>query len=99
VEIRDVQVPVQMQRAMAKQAEAERERRAKIIAAEGELQASQKLGEAAAIISASPGALQLRQLQTMVEISAENSSTVIFPIPIQLLDALEAIGGKRSRSE
>ena len=99
VEIRDVQVPVQMQRAMAKQAEAERERRAKIIAAEGELQASQKLGEAAAIISASPGALQLRQLQTMVEISAENSSTVIFPIPIQLLDALEAIGGKRGRKE
>lgn len=98
VEIRDVQVPVQMQRAMAKQAEAERERRAKIIAAEGELQASQKLGEAAAVISASPGALQLRQLQTMVEISAENSSTVIFPIPIQLLDALETLaqgGGSR----
>ena len=99
VEIRDVQVPVQMQRAMAKQAEAERERRAKIIAAEGELQASQKLGEAAAIISASPGALQLRQLQTMVEISAENSSTVIFPIPIQLLDALDAIAGGRARKE
>ncbi len=99
VEIRDVQVPVQMQRAMAKQAEAERERRAKIIAAEGELQASQKLGEAAAIISASPGALQLRQLQTMVEISAENSSTVIFPIPIQLLDALETLANGRSRRE
>lgn len=99
VEIRDVQVPVQMQRAMAKQAEAERERRAKIIAAEGELQASQKLGEAAAIISASPGALQLRQLQTMVEISAENSSTVIFPIPIQLLDALETLAHGGSRRE
>ncbi len=99
VEIRDVQVPVQMQRAMAKQAEAERERRAKIIAAEGELQASQKLGEAAAIISASPGALQLRQLQTMVEISAENSSTVIFPIPIQLLDALETLAHGASRHE
>ena len=99
VEIRDVQVPVQMQRAMAKQAEAERERRAKIIAAEGELQASQKLGEAAAIISASPGALQLRQLQTMVEISAENSSTVIFPIPIQLLDALETLAGGGQRRE
>jgi regulator of protease activity HflC (stomatin/prohibitin superfamily) len=99
VEIRDVQVPVQMQRAMAKQAEAERERRAKIIAAEGELQASQKLGEAAAIISASPGALQLRQLQTMVEISAENSSTVIFPIPIQLLDALETLAGGGNRRE
>jgi regulator of protease activity HflC (stomatin/prohibitin superfamily) len=99
VEIRDVQVPVQMQRAMAKQAEAERERRAKIIAAEGELQASQKLGEAAAIISASPGALQLRQLQTMVEISAENSSTVIFPIPIQLLDALETLAHGQTRRE
>ena len=99
VEIRDVQVPVQMQRAMAKQAEAERERRAKIIAAEGELQASQKLGEAAAIISASPGALQLRQLQTLVEISAENSSTVIFPIPIQLLDALETLAGGGTRRE
>jgi regulator of protease activity HflC (stomatin/prohibitin superfamily) len=99
VEIRDVQVPEQMQRAMAKQAEAERERRAKIIAAEGELQASQKLGEAAAIISASPGALQLRQLQTMVEISAENSSTVIFPIPIQLLDALETLAHGSSRRE
>jgi regulator of protease activity HflC (stomatin/prohibitin superfamily) len=99
VEIRDVQVPEQMQRAMAKQAEAERERRAKIIAAEGELQASQKLGEAAAVISASPGALQLRQLQTMVEISAENSSTVIFPIPIQLLDALETLAHGASRRE
>ena len=99
VEIRDVQVPLQMQRAMAKQAEAERERRAKIIAAEGELQASQKLAEAAAIISASPGALQLRQLQTMVEISAENSSTVIFPIPIQLLDALETLAHGSSRRE
>jgi regulator of protease activity HflC (stomatin/prohibitin superfamily) len=99
VEIRDVQVPEQMQRAMAKQAEAERERRAKIIAAEGELQASQKLGEAAAVISASPGALQLRQLQTMVEISAENSSTVIFPIPIQLLDALETLAHGSSRRE
>lgn len=94
VEIRDVQVPAQMQRAMARQAEAERERRAKIIAAEGELQASQKLGEAAAVISASPGALQLRQLQTMVELSAESSSTIIFPIPIQLLDALSAIAGQ-----
>ncbi|MGH9273704.1 MAG: slipin family protein [Acidimicrobiales bacterium] len=101
VEIRDVQVPEQMQRAMAKQAEAERERRAKIIAAEGELQASQKLGEAATVISASPGALQLRQLQTMVEISAENSSTVIFPIPIQLLDALTSLaagGGPAPRT-
>ena len=99
VEIKHIDLPTDLQRAMARQAEAERERRAKIIAAEGELQASQKLGEAAAIISASPGALQLRQLQTMVEISAENSSTVIFPIPIQLLDALETLAGGGNRRE
>jgi regulator of protease activity HflC (stomatin/prohibitin superfamily) len=91
VEIRDVGLPEQMQRAMARQAEAERERRAKIIAAEGELQASQKLGEAADVIANSPGALQLRQLQTMVEISAERNSTIIFPIPIELLEAFQAI--------
>ena len=91
VEIRDVGLPEQMQRAMAKQAEAERERRAKIIAAEGELQASQKLGEAATIMAASPGALQLRQLQTMVEISAEQNSTIIFPIPVELLEAFRSI--------
>ena len=91
VEIRDVGLPEQMQRAMARQAEAERERRAKIIAAEGELQASQKLGEAADVIAGSPGALQLRQLQTMVEISAERNSTIIFPIPIELLEAFQAI--------
>jgi len=91
VEIRDVGLPDQMQRAMARQAEAERERRAKIIAAEGELQASQKLSEAANVINASPGALQLRQLQTMVEISAENSSTIIFPIPIEIMGAISAL--------
>jgi regulator of protease activity HflC (stomatin/prohibitin superfamily) len=91
VEVKDVEIPSSMQRAMARQAEAERERRAKIIAAEGELQASQKLGEAAAVLSAAPGALQLRQLQTMVEISAENTSTVVFPIPVQLLEALTTI--------
>ncbi|HEY3238410.1 MAG TPA: slipin family protein [Acidimicrobiia bacterium] len=92
VEIRDVGLPEQMQRAMARQAEAERERRAKIIAAEGELQASKKLGEAADVIARSPGALQLRQLQTMVEIAAERNSTIIFPIPIQLLEAVQAVG-------
>ena len=91
VEIHDVGLPDQMQRAMARQAEAERERRAKIIAAEGELQASQKLSEAADVITASPGALQLRQLQTMVEISAENSSTIIFPIPIEIMGAISAL--------
>jgi regulator of protease activity HflC (stomatin/prohibitin superfamily) len=91
VEIRDVGVPEQMQRAMARQAEAERERRAKIIAAEGELQAAVKLGEAAQIIAANPGALQLRSLQTMAEISSENSSTIIFPIPVELLEALKSV--------
>ena len=91
VEIRDVGLPEQMQRAMARQAEAERERRAKVIAAEGELQASQKLGQAADVIANSPGALQLRQLQTMVEISAEKNSTIIFPIPVELLEAFQAI--------
>jgi regulator of protease activity HflC (stomatin/prohibitin superfamily) len=98
VEIRDVQVPEGMQRAMARQAEAERERRAKIIAAEGELQASEKLAQAAAVISGAPGALQLRQLQTMAEISAENSSTVIFPIPVELLEALSAAAGRPPRN-
>ena len=92
VEIRDVGLPEQMQRAMARQAEAERERRAKIIAAEGELQASQKLGQAADVIANSPGALQLRQLQTMVEIASEKNSTIIFPIPIELLEAVRTIG-------
>ena len=98
VEIRDVGLPEQMQRAMARQAEAERERRAKIIAAEGELQASQKLGQAADVIANSPGALQLRQLQTMVEISAEKNSTIIFPIPVELLEAFQAISKPRPGS-
>ena len=88
VEIRDVSLPEQIQRAMARQAEAERERRAKVIAAEGELQASEKLGQAADVIANSPGALQLRQLQTMVEISAEKNSTIIFPLPIELVNML-----------
>lgn len=91
VEIRDVGLPESLQRAMARQAEAERERRAKIIAAEGELQASQKLAEAAAVMTASPGALQLRQLQTMVEISAERNSTIIFPIPVEILEAFQGL--------
>jgi regulator of protease activity HflC (stomatin/prohibitin superfamily) len=93
VEIRDVGLPEQRQRAMARQAEAERERRAKIIAAEGEMQASQKLGEAATMMAASPGAMQLRTLQTMAEISAERNSTIIFPIPVELLDVFRSISG------
>jgi len=84
VEIKHIDLPPEMQRAMAKQAEAERERRAKVIHAEGEFQASQKLSEAAVIISKDPAALQLRFLQTLSEISTENNSTIIFPIPIDL---------------
>ena len=84
VEIKHIDLPPEMQRAMAKQAEAERERRAKVIHAEGEFQASQKLSEAAVIISKDPTALQLRYLQTLSEISTENNSTILFPIPIDL---------------
>ena len=78
-------LPVEMQRAMAKQAEAEREKRAKIIHAEGEFQAAQRLADAAHVIASEPSALQLRYLQTLSEISTENSSTTIFPIPIDIL--------------
>lgn len=85
VEVKDVEVPQTMQRAMAKQAEAERERRAKVINAEGEFQASQRLSEAAAIIATQPIALQLRFLQTLVEVGSENNSTVIFPVPIDII--------------
>jgi regulator of protease activity HflC (stomatin/prohibitin superfamily) len=86
VEIKDIEIPDSMQRAMARQAEAERERRAKIVAAEGEYQAAEQLAAAAKLISSQPGAMQLRQLQSMVEVSAEKNSTLIFPIPIELLD-------------
>ncbi len=85
VELKDVQIPENMQRAMAQQAEAERERRAKIINAEGELQASQKLAEAAGVLGKEPGALQLRYLQTAREMTSGKSSTVIFPLPIDLI--------------
>src|SRR3954452_20262336 len=84
VEIKDIQLPREMQRAMARQAEAERERRAKVIAAEGEVQAASKLAQAAEMIAAHPGALQLRLYQTLVEVSGEASSTIVFPIPIDL---------------
>lgn len=87
VEIKSIEIPDSMKRAMAKQAEAERERRAKIIAADGEFQASQKLFEAATVISKDPSALQLRYLQTLSEIAAEKNSTILFPLPIELLKA------------
>ena len=84
VEVKDVDLPDQMKRAMARQAEAERERRAKVIAAQGELQASQTLAEAARTLATEPTSLQLRYLQTVTEIAAENNSTTIFPIPIEM---------------
>jgi regulator of protease activity HflC (stomatin/prohibitin superfamily) len=85
VEVKDVDLPPEMKRAMARQAEAERERRAKVINAEGELQASEKLAQAAHIIGQEPAALQLRYLQTVNEIASENNSTTFFPIPIDLI--------------
>jgi len=85
VEVKQIDLPVEMQRAMAKQAEAERERRAKVVHAEGELQASQKLADAAKVIETHPIALQLRYLQTLTEIASEKNSTTIFPIPIDLI--------------
>jgi regulator of protease activity HflC (stomatin/prohibitin superfamily) len=84
VEVKDVEIPGGMQRAMARQAEAERERRGKVIAAEGEFQASERLKDAANVISVNPIALQLRFLQTMLEIGTERSSTLILPLPIEL---------------
>jgi regulator of protease activity HflC (stomatin/prohibitin superfamily) len=85
VEMKDVDLPMEMKRAMAKQAEAERERRAKVIHADGEFQASQRLSEAAGIIEEHPTALQLRYLQALTEVAAENNSTTIFPVPVDLL--------------
>src|SRR4051795_11190126 len=84
VEVKDVEIPTDMQRAMARQAEAERERRAKVIAAEGEFQASERLKDAANVMSENPITLQLRFLQTMLEISSERSSTLILPLPLEL---------------
>jgi len=85
VELKDIDLPQEMQRAMAKQAEAERERRAKVIHAEGEFQASQKLADAAAIIAKQPAAMHLRFLQSLVQVSAENNFTVVVPLPLDLL--------------
>ena len=93
VEVKHVDLPQDMQRAMARQAEAEREKRAKIIHAEGELMASEKLSQAAAIIDAQPATMTLRYLQTLTEIAAEQNSTIIFPLPMELLGLLR--GDKR----
>jgi regulator of protease activity HflC (stomatin/prohibitin superfamily) len=85
VEVKQIDLPLEMQRAMAKQAEAEREKRSKIIHAEGEAMAAQRLLEAANILATEPAALQLRYLQTLAEISTEKNSTLIFPVPIDML--------------
>ena len=101
VEVKDVEIPSTMQRAMARQAEAERERRAKVIAAEGEFQASQKLREAADVMAQAPMALQLRYLQTLLEIGATNATTIVFPAPIDMLTAFmgKAAGEQQARTE
>jgi regulator of protease activity HflC (stomatin/prohibitin superfamily) len=97
VEVKNVDLPTEMLRAIAKQAEAERERRAKVIHAEGEFQASQKLADAANIIATAPSALQLRFLQTLNEIATEKNSTIIFPVPIDLVKPfLEKYGGNKT---
>jgi len=97
VEIKDIDLPQEMRRAMARQAEAERERRAKVINAEGELQASQMLTQAASVMSEQPAALQLRFLQTVSEIATENNSTTLFPIPIDLFGPLIDAVSKKAR--
>ena len=99
VEIKDVELPQTMQRAMAKQAEAEREKRAKVIHAQGELQASTQLAQAAAVIGSQPAALQLRYLQTLTEIAVEKNSTIIFPLPIDIIvPMIQSMQRQRSRS-
>lgn len=103
VEIKDIDLPKEMKRAMARQAEAERERRAKVISAEGEFQASRRLGQAADVMARHPAALQLRYLQTLVEIAAENNSTTLFPIPIDVFrgitERLTGAGAERPAHE
>ena len=96
VEVKDVELPQSMQRAIARQAEAEREKRAKVIAAEGEFQAAQTLANAAEVISTRPAALALRYMQTLLDMSSEKSSTIIFPVPIELIRPL--LGGAKDES-
>jgi regulator of protease activity HflC (stomatin/prohibitin superfamily) len=97
VEIKDVEIPEQMQRAMARQAEAERERRAKIINAEGEYQAAEKLAQAADIISKNPATLQLRYLQTLLEMGVNQNTTIVFPLPIDLIEAFTAMAKSNAK--
>src|SRR6202041_2596321 len=96
VEVKQVDIPENMQRAIAKQAEAERERRAKVIHAEGEAQASAKLAEAAAVLETQPAAIQLRYLQTLTEIGVEKNTTIVFPLPIDIINNwMQSFGGSR----
>jgi regulator of protease activity HflC (stomatin/prohibitin superfamily) len=99
VEVKEVQLPQTMQRAMAAQAEAERERRAKVVHAEGEAQAAEKLAEAAKVISSQPSALQLRYLQTLSVIATERSSVIVFPLPMDILGPLLGKAGKSEKSK
>lgn len=99
VEVKDVELPPTMKRAMARQAEAEREKRAKVIHAEGEYNAAQQLKEAATVISAEPAAIQLRYLQTLTEIAVEKNSTIIFPLPIEFLQALTGLVQRGTEEE
>jgi regulator of protease activity HflC (stomatin/prohibitin superfamily) len=92
VEVKDVELPDTMRRAMARQAEAERDRRAKVIHAQGEFEAAERLGEAAAVLEAHPAALQLRVLSTMVEVAAEKNSTLVFPVPVEFLRFIDRVG-------
>ena len=97
VEVKQVDIPEQMQRAIAKQAEAERERRAKIIHADGEYEASQKLADAAKVLETQPSSIQLRYLQTLTEIGVEKNTTIVFPLPIDIINSwMKALGGSRS---
>lgn len=95
VEVKDVELPESMRRAMARQAEAERERRAKVIHSLGEKEAAETLADAAGLLEAHPGGLQLRMLQTMTEVAAEKNSTLIFPLPMELLRALDRMGDRK----
>jgi regulator of protease activity HflC (stomatin/prohibitin superfamily) len=99
VEVKDVQLPQTMQRAMAAQAEAERDRRAKVVHAEGEAQAAEKLAEAAKVISSQPSALQLRYLQTLASIATERSNVILFPLPMDLLAPLLGQASKSEKSK
>jgi regulator of protease activity HflC (stomatin/prohibitin superfamily) len=95
VEIKDVALPEAMKRSMSRQAEAERERRSRIITADGEFQASQRLSQAADVMAATPAALQLRLLQTMVEVAAEKNSTLVLPFPVEMLRFFDAVASGR----